>query len=104
MSARPSKNGNGVAMAGGGSLAGSTAMPSQSRPPRREGRMSDEPRGWGWPGLSKKAHYFINRLSLCRKWAYAGPLDEANHKSLDNCKQCMTIRNKMAKAAGANDA
>ena len=62
--------------------------------------MADEPRGWGWPGLSKKAHYFINRLSLCRKWAYAGPLDEANHKSLDNCKQCMTIRNKMAKAAG----
>jgi hypothetical protein len=50
--------------------------------------------GWGIPSQSKKAHYFVNGMSLCRSWMFTGALDDSNHKSPDNCKKCMTIRNK----------
>ena len=46
--------------------------------------------GWAFPGRSKKAHYFVNATSLCRKWGfYFGPLEEGNDKSPDNCAACM---------------
>jgi hypothetical protein len=46
--------------------------------------------GWGWPGLSRKAHYFVGSRSLCGRWMYtgrrlAGP--EAK-PSPDDCKEC----------------
>jgi hypothetical protein len=27
---------------------------------------------WGWPPLSRKAHWFIDGRSLCGKWLYTG--------------------------------
>lgn len=46
--------------------------------------------GWGFPGTSKKAHYFVDATSLCRKWGfYFGPLEQGNDNSLDNCAACM---------------
>jgi hypothetical protein len=48
--------------------------------------------GWGWPGLSKKMHYFgADHRSLCGKWAYTGErvhvLDHT-HALPDQCKVC----------------
>jgi hypothetical protein len=54
--------------------------------------MADEKRGWGWPLLSRKAHYFIGAMSLCRKWMYTGSIFDTDHNSPDNCKACMKIR------------
>jgi len=46
--------------------------------------------GWGFPRLSKKAHYFVDTMALCRKWGfYTGPLEQGNDKSPDNCAACM---------------
>lgn len=46
-------------------------------------------RGWGWPALSKKAHYFDDSPScLCGGWLYAGGLEAGNDGSPDNCKAC----------------
>lgn len=53
--------------------------------------------GWGWPLLSKKAHYFINGLALCRRWAYAGPLEHGKDDSPDNCAACRKILSKSRK-------
>ena len=44
--------------------------------------------GWGFPLNAKKSHYFINGVSLCRRWMYGGPL-ERNDESPDNCKECI---------------
>lgn len=46
--------------------------------------------GWGWPGNSKKAHYFREGeiASLCGKWAYTGPRESGNDGSPDNCAEC----------------
>lgn len=27
--------------------------------------MEKKRKGWGWPGLAKKAHYFVDSMSLC---------------------------------------
>lgn len=46
--------------------------------------------GWGFPGGSRKAHYFVGTVSLCRKWGfYHGPLT-ANQEgtSPDDCAGC----------------
>lgn len=52
--------------------------------------MSEEiKQGWGWPGSSKKAHYFQDKRSLCLKWMYSGDLEQGNDQSSDNCKDCM---------------
>ena len=46
--------------------------------------------GWAFPGTSKKAHYFVDATSLCRKWGfYFGPLEQGNDNSPDNCAACM---------------
>jgi hypothetical protein len=48
--------------------------------------------GWGWPGNSKKAHYFINGHSLCQKWLFLGVLDQPQETSdkpgPDDCAAC----------------
>lgn len=45
--------------------------------------------GWGFPGRSKKAHYFVDSMSLCRKWGfYYGSLEQGNDDSPDNCAAC----------------
>lgn len=46
--------------------------------------------GWGWPGLSKKAHYFLagDMTALCGRWAFTGRRENNNHTSKDNCAEC----------------
>ena len=45
--------------------------------------------GWGWPGISKKAHWFTeDGRSLCGKWMYMGSLETGNDASADNCAEC----------------
>ncbi len=45
-------------------------------------------RGWGWPWNSRKAHYFLDNISLCRGWMYCGKREDNNHDSPDNCVKC----------------
>lgn len=52
-------------------------------------------KGWGWPLLSKKSHYFLEARSLCMKWMYTGALEEGNDKSPDNCAECKRRFEKM---------
>lgn len=47
--------------------------------------------GWGFPLLSKKSHFFINGMSLCRKWMYAGHLEDPTSSSPDDCAQCKKL-------------
>lgn len=50
---------------------------------------AEDREGWGWPGASRKAHYFVGVYSLCGKWMYMGALT-ANQAgaSPDDCKAC----------------
>ena len=58
-------------------------------------------KGWGLPGDSKKAHYFIFKegehrgMSLCGKWFYGGKLFDNHHNHPLNCKRCMRKRDKL---------
>ncbi len=46
--------------------------------------------GWGIPTMSRKAHYFVDMNSLCRKWGfYNGVLEQGGDDSPDNCAACM---------------
>jgi hypothetical protein len=46
--------------------------------------------GWGFPAGSRKAHYFVDSMSLCRRWGfYYGPLEQGKDDSPDNCPSCM---------------
>lgn len=55
----------------------------------KEQARSIQLKGWGWPGASKKAHYYNNDArSLCGKWIYTGVLEEGNDNSSDNCAEC----------------
>ncbi len=46
--------------------------------------------GWGFPGTYRKAHYFVDGMSLCRKWCfYHGPLEQGEDDHPDNCVACM---------------
>lgn len=46
--------------------------------------------GWGFPGNSKKAHYFREGeiKSLCNKWIFTGERESGNDSSVDNCAEC----------------
>lgn len=48
-----------------------------------------EPRGWGWPMNSRKAHYFEAGRSLCGRWMFWGRdlLDDVA-RSPDDCAAC----------------
>lgn len=61
--------------------------------------------GWGFPGGSKKAHYFIIEPgaaftnSLCSKWGFYGGLTEqGNDDSPDNCSACKKMLKKIQEA------
>lgn len=44
-------------------------------------------RGWGWPLNAKAPHFFVSGRSLCGRWMYYGPLEDA--RSVDgDCKAC----------------
>ncbi len=44
--------------------------------------------GWGFPAKSRKAHYFVDGISLCGKWMFFGELEQGNDNSPDNCATC----------------
>jgi hypothetical protein len=51
--------------------------------------VSELDEGWGWPMLSRKAHYFRGAMSLCRRWMYTGTLEAEDGKaSKDDCVPC----------------
>jgi len=53
-------------------------------------------RGWGFSGNSRKAHYFTKSgRSLCGRWLLLGLLENSNHGSPDNCKECNRRREKL---------
>lgn len=48
--------------------------------------------GWGWPGDSRKAHYFHDGRSLCMRWFYLGELTKtqgsSERRGPDDCAEC----------------
>jgi hypothetical protein len=57
--------------------------------------VTEREEGWGFPGNSKKAHYFVDGMALCRKWGfYSGPLEKGNDNSPDNCAECKRLLSK----------
>jgi hypothetical protein len=50
--------------------------------------------GWGWPMLSKKAHYFDGSTSLCRRWLYMAELKPDEFRGPDDCKACCKLLDK----------
>lgn len=53
--------------------------------------MTPQKKGWGFPLNSRKAHYFIDGISLCRSWMFFGLADDTNHDSADNCLTCKRL-------------
>lgn len=58
---------------------------------KRELPDSVNTKGWGFPALAKKAHYFNagKAESLCNKWMFTGPRVDEMHDHADNCLACM---------------
>lgn len=53
--------------------------------------MSIAAEGWGFPGASRKAHYFLagDLNSLCGRWAFSGERTPADGSaSPDDCAEC----------------
>lgn len=54
--------------------------------------MADPQVGWGWPGLSRKAHFFVNGQALCGKWLFLGDLVRnqqiGSTRGPDDCAEC----------------
>lgn len=46
--------------------------------------------GWGWAFNARKAHFYVNGLSLCGRWVIFGGsgLELGNDNSPDNCATC----------------
>jgi hypothetical protein len=56
-----------------------------------EATNTEEPKeGWGFPGQSRKCHYFEASRSLCGKWAlFRERLEpDTGTKSPDDCAEC----------------
>lgn len=48
--------------------------------------------GWAFPANSRKAHYMVGSMVLCRKYGfYFGPLEPAGKPSPDDCAQCSRL-------------
>lgn len=55
------------------------------------------PDGWGFPGNSRKCHYFRGLTSLCGKWGfYMGQREPDEGKSKDDCAACRRALDKEA--------
>jgi len=51
--------------------------------------------GWGYPINSRKAHYFVDTMSLCRQYGfYRADLAQGDDNSPDTCLKCMKIKAK----------
>lgn len=52
---------------------------------------TDQKEGWGFPALSRKAHYFVGTTSLCGRWMFAGEIDKqalGTKAQKDDCVEC----------------
>jgi len=58
--------------------------------------------GWGWPAMSRKAHYFVNGRSLCGRWMYFGKLYSEDFGE-DNCKSCLKKLNRKRRLLEKNE-
>ena len=48
--------------------------------------------GWAFVANSRKAHYMVGSMALCRKYGfYFGPLEPAGKPSPDDCVQCSRL-------------
>lgn len=53
-------------------------------------KLRDSKEGWGFPTGSRKAHYFVDSMSLCLRYGfYFGPLEQGADNSPDNCSSCV---------------
>lgn len=60
--------------------------------------MTEQRIGWGWPGASRKPHFFFESFqSLCGKWVYLGPVGTALDPGRES--DCAACRKKVAKLA-----
>lgn len=53
--------------------------------------MAELAEGWGWPGNSRKPHYFKagEATSVCGKWMFTGQRDpDAGKPGRDDCTAC----------------
>lgn len=52
--------------------------------------MSVEIAGWGWPGNSRKSHFFKagEPISVCGRWMFAGHRETGTAKTPDDCAAC----------------
>lgn len=51
--------------------------------------MTEVKTGWGWPINARKAHFYVDSFSLCKKWTlFGGQVENGNDDSPDNCKTC----------------
>lgn len=48
--------------------------------------------GWGYPMLSKKAHYFVEGRSLCNRWLFTGCYSEQTPPTDNACATCTKKR------------
>lgn len=55
-------------------------------------------KGWGWPGNSKKAHYFVAGLSLCGKWMFWGSDFRESPPGPDDCRACAKRHGPLSRA------
>jgi hypothetical protein len=64
--------------------------------------VSNPKEGWGFPGLARKAHYFVEDKTLCGKWAYTGSLDGSSPevKGPDDCAACRRLFDARVKTNG----
>lgn len=54
-----------------------------------------KPEGWGWLTNSPKWHYFQDGRSLCGRWfTFSKNFEDGNETSPDNCKSCVTKKQK----------
>jgi len=59
----------------------------------------EQKEGWGFPNNSRKAHYFVDSMSLCRRYGfYYGDLELGNNNSPDNCSVCAKLLAKREEA------
>lgn len=61
---------------------------------------NEKTEGWTWIRNSPKWHYFVDKLSLCRKFMLLqqpNDFEQGNNDSPDNCALC---RKKLAKLNG----
>jgi len=61
--------------------------------------MAERTTGWGFPANSRKAHWFVKGMALCRKWMFFGALTGDNGKSQDDCAACRRILDSTRKAS-----